>query len=308
MENNAFAEQVKQNIQALVVEGRFEEALSKCEKYISSFPDQKEMTKIKKTIEKRMQEKNAENVERKNKEAMEFYSKKDYLSALKITKEALELSPQHEKSKRLFIKYQEAYKKQIEEAEKKFFKQLKERFQNLLNNNEIVELIEEIRKLEEENSDNKEVLSMAEEFKEKIIALEIKNKKDLINSNKIEDIENFIFNLKKINKNSKILIRLENAIKQKKLGVQIENIDQFIYEGIQNLSTLIKLKKFEESIAICEEILSVNPSDKKTRKILKEAKNKLYHQSKRDALENIKNSLHSLKNEYAKNKNDFITF
>jgi len=308
MENDAFIQQVKQNVETLIVEGRFEEAMEKCKKYLSSFPDQKEIVKLKKTIEERLFEQNEKEIDQKNKESEKLYSAKDYLGALRLTKEALTLAPHNDKSKRLYLKYQEKYKAQMEEAEKSFIKQRREHFEQLIAEEKLTELIEETRKLEEQNLENHAVRSLVEEFKEKLIEKELKSKKDLLNSDKIEDIENLIAGLKKISENSKLLRNLENAVKQKKLGVQIENIDEFIYEGQQNLVTLMKLGKFEESIRVCEEILKVNPEDSKARSILEKAKNSFYKQSKREAIKNIKSYLPTLKQEYKTGKDNFVTF
>ncbi|MBT4456174.1 hypothetical protein HOC54_03460, partial [Candidatus Peregrinibacteria bacterium] len=134
----------------------------------------------------------------------------------------------------------------------------------------------------------------------------VTKKKELINSTKFEDIRGFIKDLKKIDETSKTIKNLENYISRRQMGNQVENIEEFVFASEDSLATLVKLKKFEEAIIVANEILKTNPDNKKVRKNLKKAKRKAFFKNQKEVARKIKLSLPKLKEEYKKNKSNFV--
>jgi len=157
-----------------------------------------------------------------------------------------------------------------------------------------------------EYKDNAKIKALVKKYREKIIEKEVKKKKELLNSNKFDDIESFIDNLKRIDDSSVTIKNIQKYILRRKMGHQVENIEEFIYSGEESLSTLMKLKKYEEAEGVAREILRTSPDNRKVKRILRKAGRKAFFLNQKEVAKTIIKSFPKLKENYKKNKQDFI--
>jgi tetratricopeptide (TPR) repeat protein len=306
MDNEAFIQQFERDIEALVAGGKLEEAFEKCKDILQKFPNEKALKKIKKSIEEKLLYKNKQKVKINIKEAKRLFKQGETEQALRLIKDTLVLSPNNEDLKDLYRKFQEAYKEKLEETEKEFIKKQYEHLKKLIDEDQYPQFIQAVDRLESENKSNKNIQKLIKDVKAILIEKEIKNKKDLLDSEKFEDIENFIQGLENIDADSEIVKNLRVYIKRRKMGSQIEDVEEFIYAGENNLVTLMKLKKYEEAMQVCEEILQTDPNNRAVIRIYKKAKRKAFYKSRSEAVRNILLKLPALKAEYKQNKENFI--
>ena len=122
MDNEAFFQQFKRNIEVLLSQGKFEEALEKCQLALQKFPNEKSLLKIKRDIETQITHKNEKEIKANIKAAKNLFDQGGTEQALKLIKDTFPLAPNNEKLKDLYREFQEAYKEKLEEAEKSFIK------------------------------------------------------------------------------------------------------------------------------------------------------------------------------------------
>jgi len=304
--DQAFEIQLRRNIESLIAEGKFGEAFEECTKILNKIPNNQTFINLKRTIEAKMFEFNKEKVKEGIKEAKKIFKAKDTVGALKKIRELLTLAPNDSTLIRLHGKFQEKYKRETEKAEQDFVQQKEKEFKTLLDANSYSILLQEIDLLESNYIGNKNIMSLASRTKDAIIKKEIENKKELLMSTKFEEIYDFLNDLKNIKKDSKVLIDIEASVKKRESGSAMRTIGDFVYSGTNDLETLMKLKKYNEAVSVSEELLQINPQDKKVRQIYNKAKKKSYALNKSEAIDVIKKSTQKLKEEYIANKAKFI--
>jgi len=306
MDNEAFIQQFERNIEVLVAGGKLEEAFEKCKEALQKFPNEKSLQKIKENLEEQLLDKNKKEVKDNIKQAKNLFRQGEIEQSLRLIKDTLTLAPNNEDLKDLYRKFQTAYKEKLEEAEKEFIKKQYEYLKKLIDGDQYPQFIQAADRLENENKSNRNIQKLIKDVKTILIEKEIKNKKDLLDSEKFEDIENFIQGLENIDATSEITKNLRAYIKRRKTGSQIEDMEEFIYAGENSLFTLMKLKKYEEAMQVCEEILETNPNNGAVIGIYKKAKRKTFYKSRDEAVENILQKLPALEAEYDQNKENFI--
>jgi len=302
----AFFRQIRRNIESLIIEGQLAEAYSKCKEILEEYPDQKGILDLKRSIEQKLISENKEIVEAGIKEAEEFAKKDEKEKALRKLKELLEISPNNEKLKRIYLKIQKKYKENLEKIQENFLENKKKILKECFSKGDMTELIQLTQTLAREYGENKDMQALVKMYREKIVESELKEKGELLNSTKFDDIESFLKDLKKIDETSKAIQNVENYVKRRKMGSQVENIEEFIFSSEEALVTLMKLKKYEEAIVVANEILKTSPENNEAKKILKKAKRKSFFMNQKEVVRKITQKLPALKFEYEKNKSNFI--
>lgn len=306
MSDAAYFEQLELKINHLVNEEKYKEAYLLCANFLEKFPDEERFVNLQKKIEKKVEEKNAEIVEKKIKELKSKYKEGKYVEILQEIKKLFIIAPENKKLTEFQQTVQYAYRKQIDALQKNFNKQQNERLTKLFNENPD-KLLDEIFQLEFNNQGNNDIKKLADIFKKKVIERKIKEKKDLLNSDKFDAIENFIKELKKIDANNPEIHEIENTIKKRKHNSQIDTTTEFVYKGENYLDTLMKLGKYDKAIQTAEEVLKIDSGNKIIKKFLKKAKSKFFTQTKNETIKEIHENLPQLNKDYQKDKNKFIS-
>ncbi|MFA4890798.1 MAG: hypothetical protein WC604_00355 [Candidatus Gracilibacteria bacterium] len=303
----AFFRQIRRNIEALIVDGELTEAYIKCKEILEKHPNQKGIIDLKKEIEKRMIAENQEIVKAGIKEVEELNKKNNKEQALKKLKELLNLSPNNESLKRMYLKIQKRYKNELDKAQEVFLNRKTEELKKLMDTDDMTKLLQVLQTFSREYRDNKEIQALAKSYREKIVEKEIRKKEELLSSTKFDDIDGFLNDLKKIDESSSAIKNVEAYIRKRKMGNQVENVEEFIFSSEDNLITLMKLKKYEEAVIVANEILKTSPENNNVKRILEKAKRKAFFLNQKETVRRIFQKLPALKAEYKKNKAGFIS-
>lgn len=305
MSNQAYFEQLEQNINGLIANEKYREAYNLCKEILNKFPDEKKFLKIKEKIEEAAEEKNNRIIESKLESMDPLWDQKKYAEILRGIKDLLNLAPNNEKLKKLYSKAQGYYAEQIEELKKDFKEKQSARLNELLNTNPD-QLVNELFELEMENPGNQSVREITIEFRDKIIAKRISEKEELIHSDKYDAIENFIAQLKKIDTKNPRIGEVENIMKQQKMGTIVGQKKEFMYSGLRHLDTLMKLKKYDKAIKVANELLSIEKNSLQIKRILNTAERKYFYQTKNICIENILSESKAIKEDYQRDKSAYI--
>lgn len=300
-----YLEQLEQKINRLIAEGDLEKAYVLCKDFLEKFPDLTTLVKLKAKIEDKIVIRNKKIIENKIDELNPLWKEEKYVEIIQALKEIAKLAPENKKIIKLLQKAQKAYQEKIENLKTEFNKAQRKRLDELLNTNE-EELMDALFTLEKNNPGNQEVLALTNNYRDSLIANKIKTKKNLIYSDKYTDLENFLTQLKRIDNKNPRIPEIETFIKQRHHRTQIDEKQEFVYTGKQQLETLMKIKKYDKAIHVAEEILEADKEDKEVKKILKEAKRKFFKETKKLTTNEILKTQASQKEEYLKNKSQFI--
>lgn len=304
MAQQAYLDQIEKRITSNITEGKYNEAFNLCNETLEKFPDAKRIKKYREEIKKDVHKENQKIVKNKIKSIKPLWRKEEYNKIISELKPLLEIMPGDKKLRTMIIKAQEKYKKEIDEARKKFINEKENELTKLLKENP-QKMISEIYFLENSNPKSNTIKNIARKFKTKLIQNKIDERGDLIYSDKYDAIGNFIEQLKIIDKENKTINDLEEMIKRRRYGSQISEKNEFIYKTKANLATLMQLKKYDKVIKAANELMEIDKNDEQTKKILTKAEKKYFRQNKNKTFNLIKNDLQKIKENYTRNKSLF---
>lgn len=306
MDTDLYIIQHEQKINGLLAAKKYSEAYDICKQLLFRFSEEKSILKLKKRIESEVTRENEQMIKVKLEEIKPLFKEKKYSEILKTLKDLLNISPNSEKIKKLYYDAQEKYQEQIKVLQQEFSKSQSERLNDLLNKAPNL-LLENLFELEKGNPENQMVLELTTGFRDKLIAKKIEEKEELIYSDKFQDIRNFLEQLRKIDAKNQRISELEKLIQAREHQTQIVQKDEFIYAGEKHLDTLMKLKKYDKALKVGEELLSLDPDNKKVKKISKTAETRYFRQLRKQTIQEILKNNDNLKSEYKQSPNKFRT-
>ncbi len=302
---NAYFSQLERNIESLISENKFRDAHKLTAQALTKFPDERVFLKLKRKIEKLVEKGNSKYIGEQIAEAKELWRQESYIEMIEKLQKLLKVSPNNKKITKLIFKAQKKYKNKIEKIQSEFDKNQNKRLTELFKK-EPAKLLDELFQLEKNNPGNRQVRKLTEKYRTQLIKQKIEKKEDLLYSDKYDAINNFIYQLRKIDKTNPEINKLENQIKLRQHGAQIEEKNEYIYKGGNHITTLLKLKKYNEAIKAAEELLALKKNNKRVRKLLAKAENKAFTENKNTIVEMISKNFKTLKEERHLAKNEFI--
>lgn len=305
MAQEAYYQQIQQNIDSLMADNRFNDAYKMCLEHLQQSPDSEILRSAKERIEERVAEENERIIEKRLQEVKSLIQQGKNAEALKSAKPLLQTAPGNKKLLKLIDEAQEGYKEDIKLLQINFNKMQEERLTKMLNEN-TDELIDELFQLEKSNPGNYDILKLTTEFRDKLIEKKINEKKQLLTSDKYRDIVNFIDQLKKIDPKNKRIEELENNKKIQEYEKEISHTKDFTYEGEQHLDTLMKLHKYDDAIRAAIEILEVDKENKFAAKSLKKAERRAYKANNVIVITKLQENLPALKQDFKVNSLKYI--
>ena len=305
MSDQAYFDQVEQNINSLLAEKKFKEAYRSCTKFLDLYPGTNQLISLKGRIEEEIEDYNKSHIDSKIKEAKDLYGKGEYAKMLKALTPLLEVAPNNSALRKLIKKGQEKYKEQIEGGNKKFLDQRSEELNKILKENPN-QLIPQLLILEQNNRGSKLVNQLSQVFRDKLIEKKIKDKQDLTQSTKYELIHQFLEELDKIQQGNPRVKEIKDELRIKEHSEQTLEKNDFVYSSQKQLNTLIQLKKYDKAIKVAREILAFDPKNTKTLKQLKSITNLHYYQSKEIVIDQMVEASKLIEIEYKKDKKGFV--
>lgn len=305
MANNPYLEQAKKNVIGLIKDKKFKTAYNFCKEILVRFPEAKEFVRLQEDIEKEVEKQNTVVVENAIKELEPLWSSKKYFEILKQLKSSFQLAPENRVLIKTYEKAQKLYKEQMEDQEKEFGKKEENKLEELFKKDPD-KLVRELNLIDQRYPKNKKFQELTQSYRNKIIKKKIDEKSELFNSNKFEDISNFLGQLRSIDRNSSEVVRLEREMKDKFDQNKIDKKTEFLYQTGDQIVTLLKLEKYDKAMKAAQEILDVDPENKKIQKLLKKAEKAHFKQSREKSIDCITENFDALEKEYKKNKKNFV--
>lgn len=286
MATSAFLEQIEQKIYLLQNQGKLSEAYDLCKLYLSQYPEEKSLHSLKGEIEEAIEDANNHLVDKKLAELSPSWKEGNYPKIIKELKALLQYSPNHKELRKQYQTAQIKYKEEIEIRSAKYEKQQIAKFDKLLAENEN-SLVGELYLLSNDNPNNPEVKNLVQTYRNKVIEKKLAQKRELMESEKFDDIANYLSQLEKIDENSPIIKRERDNLQIRKHKKQNQEKQEFVYQGMSHLDTLMKLGKYDKAIKVAVEILETDQTNKIAKKILKSAEEKLFEQTREITIQKI---------------------
>jgi hypothetical protein len=208
-------------------------------------------------------------------------------------------------------------KKIIIAAEKKYLEQLRDRQEETYRQDiaAITAMMEKhnyqgalliTEKLRVLNIHEAELKTLLAKIRQEWIDGEIQDNSVLLNSKKYENILLLYYRLQRIDPDS---IKLKTLIEKTKKEYQWYKIDEkkeFIYKSLEQIRTLMQLKKYDKVNAACSEILEIDPANKLALSFKKSSSGKLSKQINEEVIAQMLNNQNKLKLEYKNDPKDFV--
>lgn len=305
MFQKAYFGQIEKNINSLIADQKYKAAHKLCRDYLTKFPEEKKLLKLKKKIEKIVESENKNVIKEKLKNIKPLWNKKAYAEIIRALTPLLEVAPNNTKLKRLAIRAQDLYRKKVQKLQNNFEQEQTQRLEEVFKN-QPGQLLEELSELEQDNPGNQIAKDIIKRYKTKLIRKKIKGKEDLIYSDKYQAIYNLINQLKRIDKNNNVIDELEDLTRRRQHGSQIDEKNEFLYKGQSHLITLMQLKKYDKVIKVATELLETDKKNTEVRKILEKAEKKYAKINREKTIDLIQNNKEDLKREYSTDPKDFV--
>jgi tetratricopeptide (TPR) repeat protein len=306
MDNKAFFQQIKRNVQSLVVEGKLDEAYLKCKDILQKYPQEQSFQELKNLVAEKLGERNKKKIKEGIGEVKTMMKEGKIEEGLRRTKELLKIAPNDAKLAKLYLQLEVKYKEKFLKLERDFIEKAEKELNELLDKDEDTEFLKKIHNLENEYKKNRRIQRLVVLSKEKLIKKELNKKRALLSSNKFDQIESMITSLKNIFDQSPTLRTLEKETRQRKIGKHAEKLGDFEYSGLHNINTLMKLGKYEEAEKAASELMKANKGNKEIEKAYRKAKAEADKKVKNEAIDYIVKTLPELKAEYTAKKDQFI--
>jgi len=277
-ENDPYIKQLAIKADSFLAERNYKKAYEIYQLLAEKFPMSREVFKIKEKIDKEVQKENEIKINLKLKELKIFWKEKNYEQIIRQLKPYLVIAKNNKELNDQYLKAQIKYKEQIETNQKNFKKEQIKKLSILVKTDEKAFFME-LYQLEKNNPGNKFIKNLVSDFRNQYIHDKLNKNKELFESEKFDVIEKVIENLKTVNKRNARLLELEREVKNRKFISQTTMKDESIYEGMTNLRTLIKLRKYSKAMKAAKEIIRADNKNKEALKILKIAEKDMKNKS-----------------------------
>lgn len=304
-QQNEIADAIEK-IKSLIVQEKWNNAHRGCLEILRFDPENITVIRLKNKIEKKVQDLNKKAIKDDLKKLKALWEDKKYEELVHNLKRLEPYMEQYAPLKKFIIKAQKEYKKiVIGEKENEYNEGIKE-IKKLTKKNQYADALRlciKITKLEVYKAAHKA-------FTKKLIAdwvdYELKTNSALLKSNKYEDIILLYNRLLRIDpKSLKVKVRLKKAKKDYDL-YRIDQKRDIIYKELEKLRTLMQMRKYDNAYEISQALLNVDPRNKEAKVIFLKSKRKVEKMVDKTLIKQMKYSSKTIKEEYKKNKKDYI--
>ncbi len=303
--SSPYIKQLEKQIISLLTEKNYKKAYEKYQILAEKFPMSREVYKIREKIDNEISNENKDKIERKLKSLKQLWKENNYSQIIKELKPFFEIGKNNKKFIETYQKAQDLYRKTIENNQKNFRKNQDKKLAILLKN-DAKEFLMELFQLEKNNPGNTFIRNLVKDYRSRYIQREIGRYKHLIAEEKFEVLDKIITGLKKVDRKNYELILFEKEVKNYRYTDQKGDKQESIYEGVNNLKTLIKIKKYAKAVKAANEIIRADKENKEAQSLLKKSEIGLSKQTREQTINLILEKNIETKLAYMKNKKSFI--
>lgn len=295
-------------IKNLMAQNKYVNAHKACLEILRFDPENIQVIKLKNKIEAAVKKHNIDALKEDIANLKPLLAQKKFEELLAHLKQLEPYINQYPPLKLFIIKAQKAYRKDITVKQKKYFDQQYEEIAKLRKQKKYAEALHISQQLIRDSIEIKRSTKLISELKHQWINDELEKKQQFMNTDKHEDILLWLQKLKQISGKHPKIDKLIEKTKQRQQLYKKDQKKDFIFSGFEKMKTLIQLKKFDKAMMAGEEVLEIDPTNTKVRKMYSEATRKEVRKINKQLLTQMKNAHKKMKEEYQKNKKDFIRF
>jgi tetratricopeptide (TPR) repeat protein len=292
-------------IENLIKEGHFLDAHRACLELLRLDPQNLKVIRLKSKIEKLVATNNR-NLIKKDLAALEpLWREKNYKEYALNLKKLEPYMNDYPPLRKIFVRAQKAYEKQIREEENFYFSNECEKILSLAEQKNFSQALLDAEKLLAFQSKERDTRNLLIKLRKLWIEEEIRSNQTLLASNKFEEIFMFYQKMKKIDPESSVIEDLIRTAQKRYERFRIDEKKEFLYDALTKTRTLFQLKKYEKSLEAAKEILSIDPFNKEVQGLLKKSQTKARHQLEEEVVQQILSSKKRLQSEYEQNHQAF---
>ena len=299
-----FLQQIYQQIEENISQKKFAEAHTICLQTLRLDPENIKLIRFKNTIEALVREKNRVLIKQDLERLEPLWKEEKYEEILIHLKTLEPFIKDYPKLKKIIIKAQNNYNKKFLQEKTKYYQNELEKIGTLCKEKQFSDALRKAENLYFIANKEREIKKLLQNIRSQWIQEEIKNHQALLKSEKFEEILLFYQKLKKISPEIKLDKTIEKTKKAQKKH-EVFKKREFIYQGLENIKTLLQLKKYEKALKGAEEILNIDPENKKAKKIYKKAFQKNEQTVENEVISQIQNQQRQLKSKLITNKEGF---
>lgn len=291
----------------LLSEGKLKDAYNLCTKVLEADPENEGALAMKEKISDAALNFNQQAIDEKLKSFKPLWEAGEYSQLIKNLSELYRFAPHYGPLEEQLAQAQDLYRKQFAAQTKDVLASYAQELENLLQEKKYDEMVKLMLEKNREALTNPQLKAIHQNYRDKIIAIKIAEKKLLFETEKNEDIVNFLYQMQQIDRTNKQVEELLNRYKKNLLVSQVSNKQEFTLKATENMKTLYQLGKYEKAVQIAEEILHFDPLDKTAKDMAVQAKAKYAKQLQEETENQIATSYQEMKDEQASSKDAFTS-
>jgi tetratricopeptide (TPR) repeat protein len=292
-------------IKELMRQDKWREAHRACLEILRFDPENVKIIRLKHKIENAVKKINRDAIVQDIRNLDPLWKEKKYEELLGYLKKLQPYAVDFPKISTLIIKATKAYKRQLLTLQEDFLKQEIKRISDMGAEGKYAEAVKSADKLLSQQFDDQRIRNLLAKLKNDWIESELQQNRGLTDSEKYEDILLFYQGLVHIDGKSEKIKRLIENVKRKYQVFRIQQRRELIYKQLEKIKTLFQMGRFEQVMALTEEILDVDPQNKEARFFLKKASKKAEKMLDKTILIQMKSARTQLKSEMKANRKNF---
>jgi len=295
-----------QQIKEMIDQGQWLDAHRSCIEVLRFDPENIKVIRLKNKIEKKVRKINIEAIKSDMKQLMPLWKAKNYPALMENIRLLAPYIDEYKPLKKFALAVEKEYQNFVLAEQEKNYHQDIGTIKDLIGKKQFQEGIRLAEKLRIQKMHLPEVYKLISDLRKKWVDYEIECKRALLNTDKWEDIILFYQGLLRIDgKSAKIKNLIEKAKKHSQMK-RIEEKRDYIYSGLEKIKTLFQLKKYESAMIAANEIIMVDPENKKAGEYADKAKIKVARLIDKELIQQMKSSIKKNKQDYRLDKKNYI--
>jgi len=299
-------QEAQQKIQELMKEKQWLQAHRACLEILRFDPENIGIIHLKNKIEKKVKSINRKVIKTDIEKLQPLWKEKKYKDLLLNLKQLEPYINDVPKIKTLILRAEKNYEKEMRvELENDYQNEIKKTGE-LINEKKFHEALQLAEKLRLAKIHVTELKKLIFSIRTNWINDELVRNKILTEGQKFEDILLFYQSLLLIDPTSEKIKNLITQTKKKYQAYKIDEKKEFIYKSLEEIKTLIQLKKYEKALEACLEVLQYDPANKLALSYKKNLTKKVEKLIQNEVAAQILSTHKKEREEYQKDKKSFI--
>jgi hypothetical protein len=298
--------EAQDRINALITEERWQDAHRACLEVLRFDPQNIKFIRLKNKIEKNVLNINRKSLKGDLKNLEPLWKQGKFDELMLYVKKLEPFANDYAPLKKFIVKVKVAYMRKMASEQEKYLNDEITGIGKLITEHKYQDALRIAEKLRILRLRETELKKLIANIRSKWIDYSIESNKTLLESEKYEDILLFYQGLLRIDFGSTKVKKLIESTKKSYQFYKIRQKKEYIYKQIERIKTLYQLKKYELALETAREILDIEPSNKEAKFYFVKARKKAQKKQDQEIAVQMKASRNQMKEEYRKNKKDFL--